>query len=581
MKLKIFLTTFVVAVVAVFIYSQTKQKAFASAEDFPRQAVLYLQIADLPAFLKLWNESKFKETYLESDNFYDFKNNHLGRKLASRWQEFNEAAGFEINLDVLSGLAENQAAIAVYDVGKLDFVFISPVSDEIFAAMKFAANRDKFTEEKLDDVTTIYSVTVKADRGRQKQELIFAQLKNRFIVTTSKTLLLQTLDNINETRAKNRLIDEPSFTALSEKIEPHLATVWLNQAALNDDYYFKRYWLMSDVKNLKNMRAGIFDFEVQDGRIIEKRKFLLDKTVEISPINNADAAKMLTFLPSDIPFYRMQSANPNSVDDAIEKMIFARQKVVEKEKRNYFSGYSSINDYDYYSSDNYEHLSEDFDESIDEKTEVEATERREIEVNFSKILRTANPKEILTFTSPKVLSAPMFVKFQRAAIFYLASPQSLNRNSFESAIAQKFAAQTMIDAPGVKLNWETKFENGFSWRELNLPKIGWNVSYAFHGNILILANDADFLQRISSVQQPPKIEKQNSPFTALTFINIEERENAFNKVFTELDRKKMANNFFTGNIASLLDSMRDVRSVEIKENYDRNLFDEEITLNFK
>lgn len=581
MKLKIFFTIFVVVVVAVFIYSQTKQKAFAPAEDFPREAVLYVQIADLPALIKLWNESKFRETYLESDNFYDFKNNHLGRKLVSRWQEFNDAAGFQIDLDVLSGLAGNQAAIAVYDVGKLDFVFIAPVSDEIFAATTFAANRDKFTEEMLDEGTKIYRVTVEADRGRQKQELIFAQLKNRFILTTNKTLLLQTLNNINGEKAKNRLMDEPSFALLSEKIEPHLVTVWLNQTVLNDDYYFKLYWLMSDVKNLKNVRAGIFDFEMQQGKIIEKRKFLLEKAVESSVVENLVAEKMLAFLPSDTPFYRLQSANPNSVGEAIEKTVFARRKEVEKRKRNYFSSYLSFNDYNYYSSGDYEHLGEDFDEMIDEKDDDETIERREIEIDFSKILQLANPQAILTFAQPKVLPAPMFVEFQRTSIVYLASPKSFDRDSFESAIAQKLSAQTMIVASGVKPNWETKSANNFSWRELNLPKIGWNVSYIVRGNMLVLANDAYFLRDIADVQNLPTSEGQNSSFSSLTVINLDERENAYDTIFAELNQKKMADDFFTGNIASLLDSMSEVGKIEIKENYSSNIFDEEISLNFK
>lgn len=581
MKLKIFLTIFVVAVVAIFIYSQTKQKAFAPAKDFPREAVLYVQIADLPALIKLWNESKFKETYLESDNFYDFKNNHLGRKLASRWQEFNDAAGFEIDLDVLSGLAGNQAAIAVYDVGKLDFVFIAPVSDEIFAATKFAANREKFTEETLDDDTPIYRSTVEADRGRQKQELIFAQLKNRFILTTNQKLLLQTLDNINGRKTKNSLNDEPSFAALSEDIEPHLATVWLNQTVLNEDYYFKRYWLMSDVKNLQNMRAGIFDIEIQEGKFIERRKFLLDKTVDNSPIENVEASKILAYLPPDIPFYSLQSANPHLVDEAIEKTIFARRKDVEKRKRNYFSSYSSFNDYDYYRNSEYGHLSEDFDETIDDKDDDEIVERRETEIDFSKILQSANPQAILTFTQPKVLPAPLFVEFQRTAIFYLASPNSFNRNTFESAIAQRLSVQTMIVASGVKLTWETKSENNFAWRELNLPKIGWNVSYALRGNVLISANYTDFLRKNSDVKNPPTIEIQNSPFNSLTVINLNERKNAFDNVFTELERKKMADDFFISNIASLLDSLSEIRTVEIKENFSRNILNEKIILNLK
>ncbi len=202
MKLKFFWTIFVVALVAVFIRSQTNKHAFAPAADFPREAVLYVQIADLPALIKLWNESEFKGKYLESANFRDFQNRHLGRKLASRWQEFSDAAGFPIDLEMLGKLTGNQAALAIYDVGKLEFVFIAPVSDEVFAATKFAANREKFTEETLDHGTTIYRATVEADRGRQKQELIFTQLKGRFILATSEKLLAQTLNNIKGGKGK-------------------------------------------------------------------------------------------------------------------------------------------------------------------------------------------------------------------------------------------------------------------------------------------------------------------------------------------------------------------------------------------
>lgn len=580
MKVKILIALFVTVTAGLIAFSQINQPAFAPAEDFPREAILYVQIADLPAFIKLWNESTFKEKYTESDNFYSFKNNHLGRKLASRWQEFNDAAGFPIDLEVLSRFAGNQAAIALYDVGKLEFVFIAPISDEIFAATKFAQNRDKFTEETLADGTIVYRVNVEADRGRQKQELIFTQTKGRFILATSEILLAQTLNNIRGRRTKNRLIDEPSFKFLSEKIEPHTATVWLNQAALNDDYYFKRYWLMSDTKNLKNIRAGIFDFEMQTGKFIERRKFLLDKAVEIPLVKNSETTRILAFLPPDIPFYRLQSANGKTIDEAVGKTIFARRKIEEKKRRSDYSNYSSFNDYENYSGNDYEFLGGNFDETINEIDDNETVERDKTEIDFSKILQSANPQSLLTFTQPKQLPAPLFVEFQRAAVINLASPESFDRDNFEAAIARKISAQVMIAAPGVKLNWETITEENYSRRELKLPILGWNVSYTVRGNSLILANDVDFLRKIAAAPNQLKAEPQNSPFSTLTVINLDERKNAYDNVFAVLDQKKLADEFFTENIDSLLDSVSGVRKIEIKENYSRNIFDEEIIFNF-
>ena len=581
MKLKIFIAVSVIAIGFFIVYSQTNGKPFAPAEDFPRDsAVLYVQIADLPALIKLWNESQLKEKYLESENFKGFANNHLGRKLASRWQEFNDAAGFSIDLEVLSKLAGNQAAIALYDVGKLDFVFIAPVSDEIFAATRFAQNRDKFTEETLEDGATIYRARVEADRGRQKQELIFTQLKGRFILATSEKRLVQTLDNINGKRAKNRLTSEPLFKVLREKIQPHAATVWLNQLALNDDYYFKHYWLMSEVEDLKNMRAGIFDFEIQNEKLIERRKFLFDEATEIFPIENSDIEKMSAFLPPDLPFYRLQSGNQKTIDEAVEKTIFARPPEAENQSRNNHSGYSSFDSYDDYSSDNYESLSGKFDEAIDETGDNEAIERREIEVDFSKILRPANPRAILTFAQPRMLPAPRFVRFQNAAVFHLASPESFDRENFEAAISRKLLAQVMIGAPDVKFDWETKSESSRTRRELKLPMLEWNVSYALIGSELIVANDTDFLRQILIEPNLAPLKKQHSPLTSLTVINFGERENAYDKVFDELNRKKQAGDFFTANITSLLDSISQLKNIEIKENRSQNMLDEEISFNF-
>lgn len=581
MKLKIFIVTTVIAAAVLIVFSQINSKAFAPAEDFPRQALLYVQITDLPAFIKFWNESEFKEKYLESANFNDFKNNHPGRKLAGRWQEFNDAAGFPIDLEVLSRLAGKQASVALYDVGKLEFVFIAPVSDEIFAATEFAQSRDKFTEETLSDGTIIYRASVEADRGRQKQDLIFTQAKGRFILATSEKLLVQTLNNINGKKAQNRLIDDPVFKVLSEKIEPHAATVWINQTALNDDYYFKHYWLMSDVADLKNIRAGIFDFEIGTGKLVERRKFLLDKAAESSPIESSDAEKILAFLPPDIPFYRLQSGDQKTINEAIEKTICASPQETKKKRRENHSSYSSFDDYDDYSSSNYESLGGKFDQTIDQTDDDEAVENHEMEIDFSKIFQPANPRAVLTATQPKMLSAPMFVEFRRAAVFHLASPKSFDREKFEAAIEQKLAAQVMIAAPDVKLNWKTKSENHSTWRELKLSMLGWNVCYASVGNELIVANNTDFLQQIIIEPSSSPIKKQNLPsLTSLSVINFGERENAYDKIFYELNRQKQADDFFTDNITSLFDTASQLKKIEIKENRQQNVFDEEIIFNF-
>jgi len=581
MKIKIPIAVFAIVAAALIAVSQIKNELFAPAEDFPRGALVYAQINDLPALIKLWNESKFKDKYLASENFKDFKNRHLGRKLASRWAEFNHAGGFSIDLETAVSLTETRAAIAVYDIGKLEFVFIAPVSDEVFAATKFFLNREKFAEETLGDGTTVYRAKVEADRGRQRQELIFANVGGRFILATSEKLLAQTLNNIKGGQGKNRLSDEPAFAELSGKIEPHTAAVWVNQAALNDDYYFKRYWLMSEARELENIRAGIFDFEIQEKKIIERRKFLLNKKVVIPAFNNAQAAELLSFTTENIPFYRLRSANPAAIAEAFENTIFSREKDAETQTENHRVSYSSFDGYDDYSGDDYDNLSGKFDEIITENDEAETIESRATETNFSGLLQSAAPRRILTFTEPKVLPAPLFVEFNRAAIFDLAAPDKFDRQTFEAEISRRFAGQTMISAPDAKLNWESKIETDSSRRVLKLPATGIEVCYAMHGKVLILTNDEEFLRKITSRKNPVEIAQYKTPLTALTVVNLNRKAEAYDSIFAELSKNNAAEDFFTVNVESLLDSISEVGVIEIRENYSGNLFEEKLILNLK
>lgn len=581
MKLKISIAIFTLTIAALFVYSRTTNKPFAPAEDFPREALLYVQVADLPAMIRLWNESELKENYLQSDNFAEFSNRHLGRKLASRRREFGDAAGFLIDPETVADLAVDQAAIAIYDIGKLEFVFIAPVSDEVFEATKFAQNRGKFSEERLDDETTVCRTSVEADRGRQKQELIFAQIKGRFVLTTSEKLLKQTINNIDGGAAKNRLSDEPLFKDVSEKVEPHAATVWLDQAALNDDYYFRRYWLMSDVSDLKNIRAGLFDFEIAENKIVERRRFLLDKANESSPVSKEQIVKLKNILPENIPFYRLESARPEKINRAIEKTIFFRESREEKRSRKSSKSYYSFNDYGYYYADDYYSLSSDFDETIDETDDDEAVEEEKFNTDFSAILQTAKPQAILAFGQPEPADAPLFANFNQAVVFYLSSEKSLDRSGFESAILRKFAAQMTVGKLEPELKWETKNEDNLNWRELNFPMLNLKVSYSLQNNLLIVTNDSDFLKSTLAAKDTAKDDAEISSVNSLTSVNLEERENAYDRIFNEISEQDLGESFFTTNIQSLLETISDVKKIEIRESYDRNFLEEELIFSLK
>jgi len=583
MKIKAAAIVFVfIGIVAYAAFSAKRE--FAPAEDLPREAVVYVEFTDLPAFLQLWEKSELRQKYLESENFNSLKRRRLGLKLASRWQEFNEAVGFSLDLETVGGLAEKRAAIGIYDVGKLEFVFIAPVSSEIFTATKFFLNKEQFEEKFLENGTSVFSLDVAADRGRESQKLLFASVKERFVLATSEKLLLQTVNNINGKTNKNRLIDEPSFKSLTENLKPNLVSVWVNQTVLNKDYYFKRYWLMPDTNKLKNIRAGIFGISLEEKKVVERRKFLLEKEVNTTKLNPTEMQKMLSFVTSNVSFYRLQTADAKTSVNAIFDCIFDRKiQIAKAEPRNYSPSYSFY-DFDDSEERDYEYLDRKFDEMIDEAPEdnfkkSKVIEDKSYQSNLQNILQTANPQSVLTLTEPKNLPMPLFAEFRRATVIKTVAP--VNQIQLENAVAQAARNRVSLSASDINLTWKTAGENGLSWRELNLPMLGWEICYAQRGENLIVSNSSNLLRETLAHTEDIQDEKVSAfPIDNLTVIHLKNKNKNFDEIFGKLAGEN-SNDFFLGNVGSLLETISEIKTIEIEKNINSRYQEEKITFNLE
>lgn len=564
MKVKNFLVLVSLLIIGVFVWAKTLEKdKFSLAKDLPNGALAYLQINDLPNALKLWNDSKLKEKYLDSQNFRQFQNSHLGIKLAERFTDLSEGLGFQIDdAQTLSSLAENKAALGIYDIGKLDIVFVAPMNETIFSATMFAQNSDNFEENELEDGTKFYSLTAEVDRQRQKQKVIFANFKGRLILTTSEKLFLQTIAAI---KGKQRLYDEPDFQKLSKNISPNLATIWVNQEKLNKDYYFKRYWLMSEVEDLQNIRAGIFDLSLNENGLTEKREFLLKEAKKSPKISNTEAKDLIAKIPENVPFYRLQKAEEKQLGEAIYNTFFDKQ-MIEKPSRSYSNNWSYNDDENYYGSD-YEYLSSDFEKEINESEDEENIETKPFATDqISTAVNPANPTAILTATSPKMLENPLFVEFRKMAIISLKSPSNFSATRFENSIAE--ALKNRVTVANTNFVWES--ENGL--RKLKIPMLGWEIGYQLQGDKLLIANSFEFLQECATSKN--KTEITSKDFSDLTVIRLENRQEIFDNVMKKLAFEN--NDFFTGNVASFLDVISDAKQIEISRKSDGGFLEEEI-----
>lgn len=587
-----------------FWYAQSSSGAkreFAAAQDFPRGAVVYAQFRDLPALLKLWDESDLKQKYLESENFRQFQKQHLALKLVSRWQEFNDALGFEMDAATVIGAAENQAAIAVYDIGKMEMIFVAPVTAEKFAATMFFQNQSEFEVTELADNTVYYSRRVEADDGRQAQKILFAHSGERFILATSENLLLRTLANINRKSAKASLADEPVFANLAKRLTPHLATVWVNQEKLNEDYYFRRYWLPQNHSELKAIRSGMFDFEMQDKQIIERREFLLKENNQTpsAKITAKEAASLRAFVPVDAPYFRLQTLADNSP----LAYNLLRETVVEEVPDKYrrqprgkrWTAHDSFDNSES-NGDDYAHLNWRFSKIIDEddqSSEIidyrnEAT--RQTAENLQQVLANAEISSAAAISNPYALDAPLFVFFEKAVVFKADSLPNLNRREFENSLATLVMQNLTVANESADFAWETQSADKNQWRVLKLKMLRREICYAVRGDALIVANSARFLDALLNNKDTRT--KFSASFNQLSVVRLDRRANAFdapmnalldyeNKQRKSKDKITADEDFFTGNIGSLLTAINRAKQIEIKRNDEAEFMTEEITMSYE
>lgn len=612
-RIRVVTASLVLICVALIIYARatrTSKNAYSLAEDLPRGALVYAQFQNLPELIKQWEQSQLKERYLNSTNYQQLQHRHLAMKLISRWEEFNNALGFPLDLTTLGSSTDGAAAVAVYDIGQLDLLFVAPISEEKVALTQFFQSKDQFEEAETPDGTPYYSHTVEADRGRQKQVLAFATVNGRFLVGTNEKLFLRALANIKKRATNDSMAADPTFRTLSRKLNPHFATVWVDQSRLNADYYFKHYWLMRDVAELKNIRAGIFDLEQQQSKWIERREFLTTAPGEgsNSGMAVAELQKLYARTPDDAPFVRLRSlANSTTLSgEIIRDTLFDSPVEQETETRTWsWDRYSSEDFYptsgDYYDDyDRYSYLDDSYDRTIDDPYDARVTDRvvpgrnpqaAELEHQFlsglQNVLSPAQPSAVAVATTPHVSKGPLFVEFRKVAIFNLQAPGNLRRELLEQTVAQGAQGRLTVVNSGSQPRWEARN----AWRSLNLPMLGWEICYTLKDNLLIVSNSNELMKAV--LESREKQSSVSAGVDELTIIRFDRRQESFDDIVNVLDadaiKQQQARNaadktsqeFFSGNISSLLNVAADVSRVEIRRKSTGNNLHEEIELVMK
>ncbi|HEU4416219.1 MAG TPA: hypothetical protein VFT65_15640, partial [Candidatus Angelobacter sp.] len=126
------------------ILQQSQAPTHPLDQIMPEGPLLYIEARDFSALLKDWNSSTERAQWLKSDDYRVFSNSRLFLRLNQASDQFAVAAGLPPDMKFLVDAAGRESALGVFDIGNLEFLYITRLSSGNFLQSELWQSRNKF-----------------------------------------------------------------------------------------------------------------------------------------------------------------------------------------------------------------------------------------------------------------------------------------------------------------------------------------------------------------------------------------------------------------------------------------------------
>ncbi len=285
----------------------------------PSGALLYLQAKDFSALLADWNRSPQRQAWLAGSNYEVFSRSRLLLRLKDAGKQFSTAAGLPADMNFLSQVSGSESAFALYDIGKLQFVYITRLPSANAMQNQLWQTRSKF-ETRNAGGATFY---LRRDPESQR-EVEFAVSGNCLLLATREDLMAGALQLM--VGSKDHAIEaDPWFAQSVAAAGPagDLRMV-LNLEKIVPSPYFRSYWVQQNITDMKTYAAATSDL-FRSGSEYREERVLLKKLGAATSTNAGEAVSdLVRFVPDGAGFYEAQPCP--SIDpclDALKTRILA------------------------------------------------------------------------------------------------------------------------------------------------------------------------------------------------------------------------------------------------------------------
>jgi hypothetical protein len=298
---RVLLLSPIAAAIAAMIFwalAQTAPQPMPSL--FPAGAVLYLEAKDFRALFADWNGSPEKRDWLASANYDEFSRSQLFLKLGDAQTQFAAAAGVPPDYALLTSVAGTNSAIAMYDIGKLEILYVTHLPSA--RAMNTSLWKTRGTYQTRHAGSTDYFV--KEDKPSHRVAA-FAYAGDSLLLATKEELIAGAL----QLMAREALPSVASEAWFANSVQaaapgPNDLRLVYNLASLARSYAFRSHWVQENVPELRQFSSGIADLERVRGEIRERR-VLLRTTPGDAVENETATGQLLAAIPDDAGLYRV------------------------------------------------------------------------------------------------------------------------------------------------------------------------------------------------------------------------------------------------------------------------------------
>jgi hypothetical protein len=478
----------------------------------PEGALLSIEARDFGSLLHDWNTSEEKRAWLTSDNYSAFSTSRLFTRLSQAQDEFSAAAGLPTDGSLLEKVAGKQSCLGLYDIGNLEFVYVTRLEQQAVENTPLWQTRAKF-EQRTEAGTAFY---VHKD-AQSSRIAAFAARDGWLILGTREDLVAGVLDRLAGKASQNLAGEEWFVEAVKQAAgERGDLRMVLNLEKIVPSPYFRSYWIQQNITEMKQYSSAVSDLYRSSQSYREER--VLVRRAGVPAVSHGDMRSLAAIAPEDAAFYAAQ-ASP----DAENLLRSLRDNLLEVKPERQAASYTTAPAA--VAAEN-AGSSTQLDTTID--TAPIAVKQADAYAPLRALLAVQQPDASLTVFSSRAPKDGVFVSLQAAMV--VSAAQAWDENVVRQALTQALLPGLTTGKLGV--NWEKRSSAGATYLALDgaVP-----LYIAVNGKLLLLANDSVLMEKLLARRPASVPAGGNDSVTYAALFRHSQEQGNFRKLMAQLD----------------------------------------------